>query len=132
MVGGAPLMVGAAALMCLPGRPWAPSSLSRLFPIGIFPGAATAPASLCLDWHLAWLLPPPCWLQFICLAFYQKEMALYVRKNLDRCGCCSCRWSYCCSCAALVLAHVPAAARRRAQGPFRVAAAWLNVGPPWL
>lgn len=23
-------------------------------------------------------------LQFICLAFYQKEMALYVRKNLDR------------------------------------------------
>ena len=25
-------------------------------------------------------------LQFICLAFYQKEMALYVRKNLDRCA----------------------------------------------
>lgn len=27
-------------------------------------------------------------LQFICLAFYQKEMALYVRANLDRWGWC--------------------------------------------
>lgn len=30
---------------------------------------------------------PCCPPQFICLAFYQKEMALYVRKNLDRWGC---------------------------------------------
>lgn len=33
---------------------------------------------------ITYVFTPPCSAQYICLAFYQKEMALYARKNLDR------------------------------------------------